>query len=286
MNKDNEVVYYELFTGRDADGMNHFGINLKKIGKDISTADKQLGKNISVVVKKAEKELAKTGQDVLYAPLLIWKPVLVSELDKKGVKHSNDIADIAHKFADNIITKKNFGPESDEYYSTFIGRGEISQRNKDIQKGIAAINANNMAQALYILQPYEYWMKKKLDQMGIPFNDSLTEVSLKYGDNVIGSHEFDRGYNIIDDIISVILDFINQITQKAKSGKKLDPTEQAVYDHTKGISEQINQGVKQHVETEVGSSITSFLFSPKGAFISVVVLALIIFGAYKLFESK
>jgi hypothetical protein len=85
------------------DGTNTFEnyLNIfQKAGRYASKEAKQAG-------KFATKEIGTVAGAVALAPLLPLKPMMKKVLNKKGVKHSNTIKDIANKFYNEVVHKSS-----------------------------------------------------------------------------------------------------------------------------------------------------------------------------------
>lgn len=74
-------------------------------GVHLKNAVKSLGKVADKVEQEAVKVLKTAGEDVLFAPILLFKKPMANHLDKLGVAHDDTILDIATKFATH---KNNF----------------------------------------------------------------------------------------------------------------------------------------------------------------------------------
>lgn len=60
---------------------------------------------IKHIVDKAKGAVKKVGGDVAFSPLLPFLPMMKKELDRLGVKHTNDLGEVSKSFVDNVIKK-------------------------------------------------------------------------------------------------------------------------------------------------------------------------------------
>lgn len=67
---------------------------------------KGLGKVLQKISDKSKKFLKDMGSNLKFAPLVPFYPVMVTMLNKRGVKHGKKMEDVVEKFINNIVKKK------------------------------------------------------------------------------------------------------------------------------------------------------------------------------------
>lgn len=90
----------------------------KKAVTNIRDTSGQIIHTIQSEVKKVVPNSVKNAPWVMLQP---FKGVMIQALDKKGVVHTNDIWDIAPKFANHIVKGQNFQDSTHEFYGGGVG---------------------------------------------------------------------------------------------------------------------------------------------------------------------
>lgn len=78
---------------------------------------------VKKIVKSAGETLQNVGEDAAFAPILIFKPMMVKRLDAMNVPHTKMLSDIAKKFYDNVVSKSSFETFVSVGYNATIGQG-------------------------------------------------------------------------------------------------------------------------------------------------------------------
>lgn len=124
-----------------------------KVGAAISHDVKEVGKVavkvekvVEKVVKAAVKFLKNLGEDIIFAPLLPFKPAMKNEISKAGLSTDNSMGDVIMKFFRAISQHHNFENHFEEDKGQFEGKEAFAYISLDDAVNTAQ-NIQNAANA-------------------------------------------------------------------------------------------------------------------------------------------
>lgn len=163
-----------------------------KLFKKLWGEVKDLGKGIGRGFHKIGDAYVDVASFVVLAP---FKPAMKKALDKKGIKHTNRLSDIAPKFVKNVV-------QSNKNYENYQGDLKHYEEYEALEN-------------LELLEQYElYWANGEV-------------ANLLEGEAVaVGAEGAKIGGQVVSSIIKAVIDFFGNILRKKKEGKPLTDDEQ------------------------------------------------------------
>lgn len=140
---------------REERGGTRLGVAVKKVGK---------------VVKQIGHTVLKVGENIAFAPIAIFKPMMIKELDRRGIAHTDMLHDIAPKFAKHV-TGHHFEYFEEQMFSTGDLKINFSEKNSD-GKHLVDVVASSIVKA--IVEFFKNLKKKK--ESGTPMSESETKL--------------------------------------------------------------------------------------------------------------
>ncbi len=100
----------------------------KKSRQALAAKVKAKVNKVGQAIKKAAVKVIHVAEDIPFAPLLPFKPIMVRALDEKKVEHTDKLHDIALKFLKHVVQTHHF----EEYASYFEeGNGSLHLEGYD-----------------------------------------------------------------------------------------------------------------------------------------------------------
>lgn len=216
-------------------------------------------KTVKKVGSKLEKGLRKAVTkvtDVPFAPLLPFKKTMVDALNKRGVKHTNDLSDIVPKFYHSII-KNNFQTPNESYFAD--GNEMVYAEHVDGKKVVSSVAKTGTG-------------------------GGAVNVAAKFatGDIVGGASA----------LVAEVLTYLRKLkdrkdkqeAQKASGtvvSDPLTPEEEKILASAQATSKQLQDVAKEEAENTVAGQVKEFIFSWKGGIALIVLVGLIVLAAKK-----
>jgi len=188
----------------------------KNLFKRLMDDVKKAGQGIAKGLHKIGKNLVEMEEMVVLAP---FKGAMKHQLDKKGIKHSNKLKDIAPKFVKHIVKGSNF-----ENYQGDLKHYEDYESLENLET----------------LEQYErYWANGE-----VPNFDNLgEEEGAKLATDVASS------------IINAVVDFFKTLLKKKKDGVPMTDAENKMADLAEKGAEKANELIQQEATKSVGGFV-------------------------------
>ena len=97
---------------------------------------------VKKILTAAEQALANVGEDIAFAPILVFKPMMIKRLASQGVSHSNLLSDIAKKFVKEVVMKSSNFESFETFYSVSANAVDNTNANDIAGVGTAVATGN------------------------------------------------------------------------------------------------------------------------------------------------
>lgn len=88
------------------------------LNRNVSSAKNDIHKIGKAIAKTAVKVVDKV-EEIPFAPLLPFKGLMTTELQKRNITYKNELSDIAPKFYNSVVKKSHFDSESNNFEGGF-----------------------------------------------------------------------------------------------------------------------------------------------------------------------
>jgi len=227
---------------------------IAKVKAKVKTGAKKAGSKLEKGLQKAVGK----AKDIPFAPLFPFKKIMVDALNRRGVKHTNDLSDIVPKFYHSIV-KNNFQTPSDGYFE----------------------NGNTMVYTDHIDHVDAKSIAGSVTKTGTGGGAINVAAKFATGDIVGGASS----------LVTEILTYLRRLKDKKDKQQQekaaggvvsdpLTPEEEKILGAAEKTAESLQEVAKDEAEKTVANQVKEFIFSWKGG-IALVVLVILIIVAVK-----
>lgn len=232
---------------------------LKTAKKSIKKENKAKRKIAGEKMLSGLRKIGGKASGIPFAALLPFKKVMTDALDKRAIKHTNDLSNIAPRFVQHIIKNSYQTPNDDSYYENGANMLTMAPFYADAKSVAQSVGSTTKGTGL----------------IGIGANVATG--------NIAGA---------ATGLVSEILNYIRKLKDKKDKAKvqqeagqpvedPLTDAEKEIISQSEKVGENLKDAVKEEAENSVAFSVKNFIFSWKGGVAAVALIGLVVFAIKK-----